>query len=178
MTTFINQDLDTIELARDENYALATIEMEHYKIHEGAHYFVSNFESKDTDEVVRLGIQVPAGTFPHLTCLVHSTSQTEAKFYEGGTLTGGTPVTAINNNRASTNTSNLTLLRDPTVSVSGSLINACSFGAAGATPAAGNSVGFVDRGDELILNDDTEYYMEFTSKDDGNVLSWLSNWYE
>ena len=89
-----------------KTYAKMFIDYEHHEIHGESHYFVSGFTTLAEDASLNFGFETPSGEKKiHVTFEVSGTSQTEFYIYEDSAYTGGTPVTAINNYRDSTNTS-------------------------------------------------------------------------
>ena len=158
--------------------ALVRISYPHHETHDGNHYFISAFAVFNTDEEAVFGVTTPDSTKePHITFLVVGTSQTEIYVYESSTFTGGVEIESINNNRNSTNTADLTVTSAPTVSDVGTLIFAQSTGKAGVNPTKSDS-GTYERANELILKRNTAYIFKAVSRDDGNVISYRSDWYE
>ena len=100
----------------DDTGTLVSIEFEHHEIHEGDHYFISNFESVDEDGNIDFVVISPDTTDEiHMTWRVDGTSQTEFRIYESSTVSDdGTLTTPINNNRRSANTSVTTVRKNPT----------------------------------------------------------------
>jgi hypothetical protein len=101
-----------------------------------------------------------------------STLGVSLEVYEGSTdVVGGTSVTPINNNRNSTNTSSLTIVKDPTSITDGTRI-------AGFLAGANRQSGFNNREREVILKQNTTYLFRFTSLANNNAVSFCGEWYE
>ena len=164
--------------------ALVTITYEHHEIHDGSHYNIRGFSSPLASGArLSFGVAVPAGSkWPHLLFDVEGTTQTEVREYEGATLSGGTLVTAYNNNRNSTNVSSLVIRSNPVISgtspTSGTLLASHSKGLAGTTPSKASAIGEIDRTDELILKSGTTYLYEIKSVGASNIIDYSATWYE
>lgn len=151
----------------------SVIKHEHRKIHEGKHYFIRDFETEALDDTIEWIVTVPAGTTPHLKFEIVGTDVIEVVVYEGTTgVVGGTTATPINNNRNSSNTSAMTIVKDPTsISNDGSRIWGASVG-------ANKTVGAILAQEELPLKYSTSYLFRITSKGNGNIISYYGKWYE
>jgi hypothetical protein len=159
--------------------AVATIEYEHHQIHEGDHYYISGFETEATGANVTFGILSPDSPIQcHVTIDVFGTSQTELYLYEGSVYVGGTGVTPVNNNRNSTTTSTLVVVKDPIMTSYGTLIYKQTSGLAGTTPAKSDLNSLHDRNREIILKRNTAYTVVIVSRDDDNIISYIWEWYE
>ena len=157
--------------------ALRAINEEHGSIHEGDHFFFSNFEDENTSGTIELVITTPDTTkWGHFLFRVASTEKIEVKLYEGATtVAGGAAVTPINNNRNSINTSGMSVVKDPTsIGGDGTQIDAWSTGSTG--PFA--QLGHAERNEEIILKQNEKYLLRITSKTDNNTISYAAHWYE
>lgn len=160
-------------------HALTGIDYEHHEIHSGSHFYVSGFNTLATDATTIVGLTTPNTTKEiHLIFMVNATSQTEIAIYEGCEITGGIASTPFNNNRNSENASVITSVINPTVTTPGTLIESQSGGKAGDKPNAANLNGIATRSREIILKQNTCYTVQITSRDDDNIVSFLSEWYE
>jgi hypothetical protein len=162
----------------EATWATTTITYEHHEIHAGNHYFVTGTTTLASDGQISFGITTSDSTeWAHLTFGVDATGQTTLDFYESATYTGGSAVTAYNNNRNSTNTSGLTIVSDPTFATSdGTLISARAFGIE-ANPAQIFG-GTTTRDREMILKQNTKYVVIIGSGSAGNIISYDAEWYE
>ena len=96
--------------------------------------------------------------------------------YETATIVAGDTITAHNNKRESSNTSMLTLVKDPTISVQGTCIDSMKIGTEGVAIERGGGAGGRER--ELILNPDIEYLYIFVSGEASNIITYYYSWYE
>jgi len=159
--------------------AIKSIDYEHHEIHDGSHYFVSGFETVANDGDIIFSITTPnTAKWIHLIFEIEGTSQTEFSIYETASVSSGTPITPNNNNRNSANTSDVTMLYNPTVDTAGTVIFAQSKGKAGTNPLKADTEGLVNRSREIILKQNTTYVFEIISRDDGNIISYAGEWYE
>ena len=152
---------------------LQTIEYEHHEIHAGTHYFVAGYESEDNGGTVEFVFTTPdTDEEQHLTFEVVGTQNTTLDVYKGSTsIEGGSSVTPINNNGRSSNTSNVTVLKDPASITDGNLIFSQSSG-------ANKSVGIIARDREVVLDRDSTYLFRLTSGGNSNIINWNAEWYE
>lgn len=95
--------------------------------------------------------------------------------YEGATVTGGTPLTAINKNRNSTTTSNSAALLNPTVSSYGTTILSQILIGGSGKKAGGGQTGSAD----LILKPLTTYLFRITNVNGAaHVAEMILEWIE
>jgi hypothetical protein len=158
--------------------AIININHTHHNIHEGAHYYVKSYDALDTSDVVNFCILTPNTTkWAHLLFSIQSTGETLVEIYEGTSFSAdGSLITAVNNNRNSSNTSGLIIRKDPVTIVTGTKISESLFGLS--TSPVRNIGGDVRRDDELILKQNTTYIIKITSNSDGNNVDYRANWYE
>ena len=168
---------ETLNYARDKvTYALMTVDYAHHEIHSGSHYYVEGHTSLNIDGVLRVGLVTPdTDKWIHLTWTISSNGILTAEFFEGATLTGGSAVTPLNNNRNSSNTSGVTLKSGVTSSADGTLISQSKWGGEGFKSVSG---GTGSRSDELVLKQNTTYLRKFTSATDNNIIGFKATWYE
>jgi len=167
------------------SYAIPIIGYEHHEIHDGNHFYLSNYSiiGSGLGSSLFFGVTTPNGSkWIHLTYGISSTLVTQSKLYEGATLSGGTAVNCWNSNRNSLNTCSVNIRYRPTISgvtpTSGTLITASSWGTATATPSKQGVGGQEIRNNELILKSGTTYLIQITSASADNLISYDANWYE
>jgi hypothetical protein len=159
--------------------SLFQISLEHKRLHDGYHFEIGSFETLNNGASAVFGVTTPdTATYAHMTFKVDGTSQTELYIYEDSEYTGGTATTAINNNRVSSNTSVLSIYKNPTVSSLGKLLFSQSKGLSGTNPTVADNEGIFERDKEIILNKNKKYIFKFISRDDSNIVSYIGNWYE
>ena len=153
---------------------LQNLDYAHHEVHEGNHYFISGYElAAALNDTVEFTVQVPdSTTWPHMIFELFSSTGATFEMYEGATgVSGGSSVTPLNNNRNSANTSELTILKNPTVTDSGSLIVDKLVGGE-------RQSGSASRENEIILKQNTTYHIVITSLANSNDISWVVDWYE
>jgi len=156
-------------------HAINAITYEHHEIHGGSHYnYCDYLAATGSGTVIEFIFTTPNTTkWVHLTFDVFSATGATIQLYEGTSgITGGTPITPRNNNRNSSNTSDVTLLKDP------SAITSDGARAAGFLAGAGRNSGFVARDKEYILAQNQTYMVRITSTAASNAISWCAEWYE
>jgi len=158
----------------DSTHTLQTIEYEHHELHYGSHFFICDYDSSiQSSETIEFVITTSNTTkWAHMVLDFASILGASLEIYEGSTnVVGGTTVTPINNNRNSTNTSSLTVIKDPTSITDGTRI-------AGYLAGANRESGFNSRDREIILKQNTIYLFRFTSLSNSNAISFCGEWYE
>lgn len=158
--------------------SLQIIAFEHHEIHEGNHFYINGFETKDNGENITFGVTTyNSNLTTHVTTTISGTSQLEIYIYENVTFSGGVQVEPFNNNRNSNHISNNSLFLSPTIIDNGYLISAQTSGKSGANPQKSSS-GFASRLSEIILKQNTSYIFTTVSRDDGNIIDFRAEWYE
>lgn len=146
-----------------------TIDYEHHTIHDGHHCFLCDFESLGLNDELNFSF-FTNNTRTHMTFEISSLLGVELNIYENVTVTGGTNVTAFNNNRNSEMEKMIELKQDPTVTSGGIRIF-------GSRQGSNREAGFVKRSNELILKNDTTYMFNIISLGANNVVSYCGEWY-
>ena len=172
--------------------SIATITYAHHKIHTGNHYFVEGFDGDMGSGVSKaFTVYVPVGAaIPHMQFAVTSNKILEVYIYEetgsGATCVQagtGSPVTAINNNRNSNNTSGVHITLNPNIYNTGvysgnsTYLASMKFG----TAAPGNQLGLGgDAGheNEIMLKSGTTTIYQFISREASAIVSYHGWWYE
>ena len=155
--------------------SLIGIDFAHHEIHEGNHYFVSGYTELDTDGALTFCLTTNSTTQPHMTWSITTSAKGNVVVYEGSTIAGGAAVTAINSDRDSSNTSTVTIVSNPTVNSTGTLI--ASSGMGGGTKQ--NPLGSDGtHEEEIMLAKSTVYQWTITSEADNNVIDYIGSWYE
>jgi hypothetical protein len=126
-------------------------------------------------ESIDIGIAFPAGVTPVVTFSGLCQGDALGFLYENASLSGGTPYTAINLNRASTNTSQAAITIAPTVNSLGTLVlKQILIGGAG-KKAGGGEVG----ASSLILKPLTSYLIRLTNANStDHAAEVLVEWFE
>lgn len=155
--------------------ATTTIDHSHHEIHDGSHYYYADYALNQavSTEIEFIFVTPDTSKWAHLLFSASSSDGITVELYEGSTgIVGGTSITPRNNNRNSTNTSVITLTKDP-VSIAGDGTRAAGF-VAGGTRTAGN----VERESEFLLKQNETYLVRITSLANANDISWDAEWYE
>ena len=159
--------------------ALTTIDYSHHEIHAGSHYYIQGFVELASSGTFYVKLVTPNTTkWSHFIFDIKSTGITTATLDEdaSGGMTGGTVVTAINNNRNSSNLSSLVFTSGVTVATAYvTRLEDDKWGTSGFKETIG---GGSSRDDELILKQNTIYLRCFTSQADNNIIQFKASWYE
>jgi len=162
-----------------------TIDVSHHEIHCGDHFNYRNFKTigSGIGSSINIGITTPNNVvWNHLLWDVEGTSQTEIRVWESPTLSGGTIISGLNNNRNMTRIHSATFKQNVTISgaspTSGLLLEAHSKGQTGATPARASFNASAGREDEWVLRSGTTYLFSITSADASNIIDYSFKWYE
>lgn len=164
--------LDAITLA------LLTINYEHHEIHGGSHYFYENFATVESGVTYSVEILTPdTAKWLHMEFIVKTDAGCVIELVEGAAAsTGGTVVTAINNNRNSSNVSGAIIKSGVTPGAGGTSLLKRHIGS-GSNPIQA-SPGEGQRSNEIILKQNTRYILKMTSEAAGNQVDWRLSWYE
>ena len=163
----------------DATHVTTTIEYEHHEIHGGSHFFICGEVTLGDGGTKDFQITTPnSAKWLHMTFQYESTQEILLQIYEDANVDAdGTDVTAYNNNRNSTNTTEVSLLQyDGTVNTAGTAIFSSRSGVAGNVNKARQ--GFGERSREIILKQNTTYRFLFTSGGADNNFSYCGEWYE
>ena len=144
--------------------ALNVIDIVHHEIHEGEFFSVS-YKAPDASPIAdnaTIAFALTAATkYIHLEAVAAMGGDAEVEFYEASTVTGGTATTPRNHKRTASDNSDVTVVRDPTVNVAGTLLeNAFMPGGTG-----GNAIGIVgNQRQEWILRPAITYVVRLTNR--------------
>lgn len=157
--------------------SLMIVDYEHHEIHSGDHYFYS-----DSVELGSAATQVYMFTTPNTTKWCHfifsatGSAITQIQLYEGADRTGTTLQTVFNNNRNSLNTAGMTVHKGTSGGTTdGTLIFQMK---SGSSAGASRSPSVSERGNEVILKQNTKYILIITSGTASNLTNLQLEWYE
>ena len=163
-------------------HAVTVIAEPHRLVHDGFYFNTTGKQlawAAGTDK--KFLIRTAAGNFPHVQAMLLNFAAGDVDFvaYEGPTVSAaGTQLDAVNVNRASSNTPDLGLYAEPTVTDNGTLI----FTLWAPTSGDGkklNGVEGVGQGTEWILNQSTDYLIVLTNNNAVEIdWSYEFAWYE
>lgn len=107
------------------------VDKAHLEMHEGNHYFIKTWliNTGGSGTSNNFAFTTPNTTTRiHAKTILHSDTDTVFNIYENCTITGGTPVPGINNDRDSSNVAELIAVAAPTINDIGTLIFAARNG--------------------------------------------------
>lgn len=159
--------------------ALVAVENEHHEIHEGETFQVS-YKSPDASPIADDGTVIFVLTTTtktaHLVFDASGGGDFEGEFREDVTVAAGTSMTPQNKNRTFPNNNTATVVRDPTVSNAGVLLET-AFIPGGTGPLAGGGIG--SGRSEWILKKGAKYMLRITNRAGNNQpMSLRAEWYE
>ena len=165
-----------VQASTDGN--LVTLSHMEHEIHSGNHYYISGHVTLSATSGHYVKLTTPATGDFHFRWDINSNGILETNLWEGSTggMAGGAGVTPLNNDRNSTGASALTITSGVAVATSkGTKVDSSKVGGTGFKTTVG---GRADRDDEIILKNDVNYFREFLSGSDDNVVSFRAMWIE
>lgn len=174
--------IDTILLnAKDPyNSAIATMDVEHYEIHEGEHYFCSCVQQLAGSATIDYVLSISNKPVHLIFSITGNDAGISGSTYENIVSNNdGTLLSPNNNNRLSTNISSITNRVNPTGVVITSAILLRQFrSGTGGTPSQ-RQAGSIERNREVILKPNTKYLIRTTNLSTStNNVSFDFSWYE
>jgi len=161
----------------DDTLDMVIIEHEHYKTHEGDHYFI-----KAVQDVTGAGtLQYFSFVTPDTDTRIHARAKMTAEsefwlgIYEGGSVSApGTQIHGLNNNRGSLNIAQLLAFDSPTVSDDGFLMWSDQTGTGGKPTGVAPEFGY-----EIVARRNTRYIFKAVKEAAGtHYMSFDFWWYE
>jgi hypothetical protein len=170
---------DGTQVLAGSSRSMPTLDIAHLRLHEGRAFYAYKFHSSTNlladGASINIAIACAEGCELHMLVDFECAGSSEFYWYEGATVSEGTPFTPINRKRKSTNTSDAVTLINPTISNAGTLLVARSIpGGTGPFAGGGESYSF-----EYVLKDLTTYL--FTLKNTSGAARaahMLLEWYE
>lgn len=163
----------------NSTHSLQTVDYSHHEIHSGSHYYIQGFLQLDDGDDFFVKMTTPdSAKWSHFLFNIKSTGICTSYLDEGavGGMTGGVSMTPLNNNRNSTNTSNMIIVSNVTDSADYAVrLENDMWGADGFKENIGGGSG---RDDELVLKRNTTYLRTFVSGADDNIIQFKASWYE
>ena len=138
----------------DGSIKTTNIEYPRQKIRLGKHYMVW-YDSSMTADSIKIAFIPPASGTVHLKVETDATAKTYFVIKEGATITSGDTMTVLNNDRGSSNTSGVVMMKRCVVTLPnlGTTIFTATLGASG----AGKTGGSVRSEEEIILSSTKKY---------------------
>lgn len=156
---------------------------EHHEIHGGSHYFVRGYQDLSINNVLGFTWVMPNTTkWIHWTWQIDTESETLWQVYEGAVISSAlaNAITPRNSNRNSTNTSGTTMkfelhanLAAANTKTDVTTATLLSSGISG----AGKNAGRAERGNEMIMKQNTIYCLRATATAAG-FINFTMEWYE
>jgi len=156
--------------------AMRTIGVEHAEIHAGEHFTATYSETVGTGTSVTVMISAPTATKKdHLIFFVQASNSITAVWSETPNASGGSAITAYNNDRDSTTTSLSTLVSAITYTSSGTTLQAIQLGGTNAGTRLGGTGGARE---EWILASSGTYLMKADADNASTKVVLEFYWYE
>jgi hypothetical protein len=165
-------------------HSLQTVAYEHHEIHAGSHYFVVGYQDLAINNVLDFTWLMPDTTrWTHWTWDIDTESETLWQVYEGAVATNplANPVTPLNSNRNSLNTSGTTMRFELHANLAAANADTNVGGAvlleSGISGSGRQTAGNAERGHEIILAQNTLYCLRATATAAG-YINFNMQWYE
>lgn len=149
--------MDRAQLPQDPiSGNMKIIEPEHGVIHDGTHFTITRPMTLSAGSVNTLLITTPsAGAgYVHFICGVESDKSLTWYLYEGASTSGGSAITALNNNRNSSTADIVTLKGNPVITTVGTVMEVHRMGS---TAASSRTGGGTNTRNEWVLATSTSY---------------------
>ena len=158
----------------DVSGSLVTIDVVHYHIHQGKHFFIDDWAAVSGAGTIFDLLLITGGTkYVHFRREFEAQDAFTFELYEAPTTSGGTGITIYNNNRISATAATVTAVSAPTVTALGTLLQRDQLSAG--SKVGGGSV----QGEDLILKQSTKYLFRFTKTNSGaSTVDYKLQWYE
>jgi hypothetical protein len=172
-------DKDGVSYIAGSDKPFPIVDINHLRLHEGkafkAYRIYPNSAKLASGASCNIAIAWASNVYAHLLVNASCGGDAELYIYEGATVTGGTSFTAVKRNRTSATTSQSAILINPTVTVTGTEIDAeIVAGGAGKKAGGGGSSAL-----EMVLNPLTTYLFRLTNVNGtDHMAELLLEWYE
>ena len=155
------------------------VDVNHLRLHEGRAfkaYRIYPAATKLADGAsCNIAIAWASGVYAHILVDASCGGNAELYMYEGATVSGGTSFTAVKRNRTSATTSQSAILINPTVTVTGTEIDAELVAGGSGKKSGGGGAGSL----EIILNPLTTYLFRLTNvSGTAHMAELFLEWYE
>ena len=172
-------DKDGVSYIASSDRPFPIVDINHLRLHEGkafkAYRIYPDATKLANGASCNIAIAWASGVYAHIAVDASCGGDAELYVYEGATVTGGTSFTAVKRNRTSATTSQSAILINPTVSVTGTEIDAeIVAGGAGKKSGGGGSNVL-----EMVLNPLTTYLFRLTNvSGSAHMAELFLEWYE
>ena len=174
---YVDKDGNSYIASSDKPFPI--VDINHLRLHEGKAFKAYRIYPEATKLAAGasciIAIAWASNVYAHLLVDASCGGDAELYIYEGATVTGGTSFTAVKRNRTSATTSQSAILINPTVTVTGTEIDAeIVAGGAGKKAGGGGSSAL-----EMVLNPLTTYLFRLTNVNGtDHMAELLLEWYE
>jgi hypothetical protein len=172
-------DKDGVSYIAGSDRPFPILDINHLRLHEGRAfkaYRIYPSATKLADGAsCNIAIAWASGVYPHILMDASCGGNAELYMYEGATVSSGTSFTAVKRNRTSATTSQSAILINPTVTVTGTEIDAeLVAGGSGKKSGGGGSNSL-----EMVLNPLTTYLFRLTNvSGTAQMAELFLEWYE
>ena len=174
---YVDKDGNSYIASSDKPFPI--VDINHLRLHEGRAfkaYRIYPSATKLADGAsCNIAIAWASGVYAHIAVDASCSGDVELYVYEGATVTGGTSFTAVKRNRTSATTSQSAILINPTVTVTGTEIDAEIIAGGSGKKSGGAGTGVL----EMVLNPLTTYLFRLTNVNGTSHMAELFlEWYE
>jgi hypothetical protein len=172
-------DKDGVSYIASSDRPFPVLDVNHLRLHEGRAfkaYRIYPSATKLADGAsCNIAIAWASGVYPHILMDASCGGNAELYMYEGATVSGGTSFTAVKRNRTSATTSQSAILINPTVTVTGTEIDAELVAGGSGKKSGGGGASSL----EIVLNPLTTYLFRLTNVSGAAQMAELFlEWYE
>jgi len=174
---YVDKDGNSYIASSDRPFPV--VDVNHLRLHEGkafkAYRIYPNATKLAAGASCNIAIAWASGVYAHIAVDASCSGDAELYVYEGATVTGGTSFTAIKRNRTSATTSQSAILINPTVTVTGTEIDAEIIAGGSGKKSGGAGTSAL----EMVLNPLTTYLFRLTNVNGTSHMAELFlEWYE
>jgi hypothetical protein len=174
---YVDKDGNSYIASSDKPFPI--VDINHLRLHEGkafkAYRIYPNATKLAAGASCNIAIAWASGVYAHIAVDASCSGDAELYVYEGATVTGGTSFTAIKRNRTSATTSQSAILINPTVTVTGTEIDAEIIAGGSGKKSGGAGASAL----EMVLNPLTTYLFRLTNVNGTSHMAELFlEWYE
>lgn len=172
-------DKDGVSYIASSDKPFPYIDVNHLRLHEGrafyAYVLYPDAAKLAAGASINIAIAFASGIKPHLVYDANCGGDAEIYLYEGASVTGGTALTAFSRNRTTAITSASAALLNPTITSTGTLLEA-EFIAGGTGKKSGGGIAGTT---EQVLSPLTTYLFRLTNVNGTDHMAYLHlEWYE
>ena len=158
--------------------ALVQTDIIHNEIHKGDYYRVLNRTTASLGQYARMVVRTSTEVHPHIISKMSSKKGCEVFLYKNAIATGGTTLTAQNANQGSTNVCETVFVSNPTITTTGTQIDADLIGSSDVNPVNPGIGGGLAHNYEWLLDIGTTYELRALSLGNNNVVYIKNGFYE